>query len=109
MARSLVVEEGLQNELAVPSVPQTARDEIPTFWIAKNDIHEAIRSLRYDVPDPYKLLYDVTAIDERARTHRRSAIKGFHRGLPPLLLRTQRLCPPKSRAQRKRSDASYHH
>ncbi|HLH34508.1 MAG TPA: NADH-quinone oxidoreductase subunit C/D [Alloacidobacterium sp.] len=70
MARSLVVEEGLQNELAVPSVPQTARDEIPTFWIAKNDIHEAIRSLRYDVPDPYKLLYDVTAIDERARTHR---------------------------------------
>jgi len=29
-----------------------------------------IRSLRYDVPDPYKLLYDVTAIDERARTHR---------------------------------------
>jgi NADH-quinone oxidoreductase subunit C/D len=70
MARSLVVEEGLQNELAVPSVPQTARDEIPTFWIAKNDIHEAIRCLRFDVPDPYKLIYDVTAIDERARTHR---------------------------------------
>jgi NADH-quinone oxidoreductase subunit C/D len=70
MARSLVVEEGLQNELAVPSVPQTARDEIPTFWIAKNDIHDAVRSLRSDVPDPYKLLYDVTAIDERARTHR---------------------------------------
>lgn len=70
MARGLVVDEGLQSELAVPSVPQTARDEIPTFWIAKNDIHEAIRSLRQSVPDPYKLFYDVTAIDERARTHR---------------------------------------
>lgn len=70
MARSLVVEEGLQNELAVPSMPQAARDEIPTFWIAKHDIHEAIRSLRFDVPNPYKLLYDVTAIDERARAHR---------------------------------------
>jgi len=70
MARGLVVDEGLQSELAVPSVPQTARDEIPTYWIAKNDIHEAIRSLRQGVPDPYKLFYDVTAIDERARTHR---------------------------------------
>ena len=70
MARGLVVDEGLQSELAVPSVPQTARDEIPTYWIAKNDIHEAIRSLRQSVPDPYKLFYDVTAIDERARTHR---------------------------------------
>src|ERR1700757_7396 len=70
MARSLVVDEGLWSELLVPSVPQTAHDEIPTFWVAKNDIHEAIRSLRCNVPDPYKLLYDVTAIDERARTHR---------------------------------------
>src|SRR5215469_10904950 len=70
MVRSLVVDEGLQNELAVPSVPQSARDEIPTFWIAKNDIHEAVRSLRHSVPNPYKLLYDVTAIDERARTNR---------------------------------------
>ena len=70
MVRGLVVDEGLQNELLVPSVPQSARDEIPTFWIAKQDIHEAIRSLRHDVPDPYKLIYDVTAIDERARTNR---------------------------------------
>jgi len=75
MARGLIVDEGLQNELAVPSVPQTARDEIPTFWIAKHDIHEAVRSLRHDVPNPYKLLYDVTAIDDRARTHRDSQPK----------------------------------
>ncbi|QNI33467.1 NADH-quinone oxidoreductase subunit C/D [Alloacidobacterium dinghuense] len=70
MVRSLVADEGLQNELLVPSVPQSARDEIPTFWIAKQDIHEAVRSLRHSVPDPYKLFYDVTAIDERGRTHR---------------------------------------
>lgn len=75
MARGLVVDEGLQNELAVPSVPQTARDEIPTFWIAKHNIHDAVRSLRHDVPNPYKLLYDVTAIDDRARTHRDSQPK----------------------------------
>src|SRR5215469_3710221 len=81
MVRSLVVDEGLHNELAVPSVPQTARDEIPTFWIAKDDIHEAVRSLRHDVPDPYKLLYDVTAIDERARTHRDSQPKSDFTGV----------------------------
>ncbi|MGC1293718.1 MAG: NADH-quinone oxidoreductase subunit C, partial [Alloacidobacterium sp.] len=76
MVRGLVVDEGLQNELVVPSVPQAARDEIPTFWISKNDIHEAVRCLRHSVPDPYKLLYDVTAIDERSRTHRDSQPPG---------------------------------
>jgi NADH-quinone oxidoreductase subunit C/D len=70
MVPGLVVEEGLQNELVVPAVSQAARDQIPTFWIAKQDIHEAIRFLRHNVPNPYKLLYDVTAIDERARAHR---------------------------------------
>src|SRR5260370_39299857 len=70
MMRGLVVDEGLQNELGVKSVRQPVRDEIPTFWVSKNDIREAIRSLRSSVPEPYKMLYDITAIDERSRTHR---------------------------------------
>src|SRR6202022_2775931 len=70
MMRGLVVDEGSQNELGVTAVPQPVRDEIPTFWVSKNDIHEAIRSLRSSIPEPYKLLYDLTAIDERSRTHR---------------------------------------
>jgi NADH-quinone oxidoreductase subunit C/D len=51
-------------------VSQSARDEIPTFWVSKNDIHVAIRSLRSSIPEPYKMLYDLTAIDERGRMHR---------------------------------------
>src|SRR5258708_12200330 len=70
MMRALVVDEGLQNELGVTSAPQTVRDEIPTFWVSKNDIQSAIRSLRSSIPEPYKMLYDITAIDERSRTHR---------------------------------------
>src|SRR6266852_6206884 len=70
MMRALIVDEGLPNELGVTSAPQTVRDEIPTFWVSKNDIHEAIRSLRSSIPEPYKMLYDLTAIDERSRAHR---------------------------------------
>ncbi|HTF71619.1 MAG TPA: NADH-quinone oxidoreductase subunit C, partial [Edaphobacter sp.] len=70
MMRGLVVDDVLQNELGATSIRQIVRDEIPTFWVSKNDIHEAIRSLRSCIPEPYKMLYDLTAIDERGRMHR---------------------------------------
>src|ERR1700739_1330411 len=70
MTRRLVLEWELQNELGVTAAPQAVRDDIPTFWVSKSDIHEAIYSLRFSVPDPYTMMYDITAIDERGRTHR---------------------------------------
>src|SRR5271156_916429 len=70
MMSGLVVDQELQSELGVAATPQVVRDEIPTFWLPKNNIHEAIRSLRSGIPAPYKMLYDLTAIDERSRTHR---------------------------------------
>ena len=53
MMRSLVVDQELQNELGLTAVPQPVCDDIPTFWVSKNDIHEAIRSLRSSIPEPY--------------------------------------------------------
>ena len=70
MTRGLVLDQELQNELGVTAVPQAVRDDIPTFWVSKSDIHEAIRTLRFDVLDPYTMMYDVTAIDERGHLHR---------------------------------------
>jgi len=70
MARGLVLNQELQNELGLPGAPQAVRDDIPTFWVPKSDIHEAIHSLRSSIPDPYTMMYDLTAIDERGRTHR---------------------------------------
>src|SRR6201993_5100719 len=70
MMRSLVVDQELQNELGPTAVPQPVCDAVPTFWVSKTDIHEAIRSLHSDIPEPYRMFYDVTAIDERGRTHR---------------------------------------
>lgn len=69
MASGLVLEQELQHELSATAVPQPVRDEIPTFWISKDEIHPTIRSLRLSVPAPYTMLYDLTAIDERGRTH----------------------------------------
>ena len=70
MARGLVLNQELQNELGLPGAPQAVRDDIPTFWVPKSDIHEAIHLLRSSIPDPYTMMYDLTAIDERGRTHR---------------------------------------
>jgi NADH-quinone oxidoreductase subunit C/D len=49
---------------------QDARDHIPTFWVAKDRLHALLYHLKHEVPQPYKMLYDLTAIDERMRTHR---------------------------------------
>jgi NADH-quinone oxidoreductase subunit C/D len=70
MIRGLVLDQELQNELGLTAAPQVVRDDIPTFWVSKSDIHEAIHSLRSSIPDPYTMMYDLTAIDERGRTHR---------------------------------------
>jgi NADH-quinone oxidoreductase subunit C/D len=70
MTSGLILEQELQHELGATAVPQTVRDDIPTYWISKDEIHKAIRSLRYSVPQPYTMLFDLTAIDERGREHR---------------------------------------
>lgn len=49
---------------------QTTSDRIPTFWATRETVHGLLRSLKYDIDRPYKLLYDLTAIDERERRHR---------------------------------------
>ena len=49
---------------------QSARDGMPTFWVTKENIHDLLRYLKNEVPQPYRMLYDLTAIDERARKHR---------------------------------------
>ena len=49
---------------------QGTRDQIPTFWVPKDRIIEVLRYLKHDIPGPFAMLYDLTAIDERLRTHR---------------------------------------
>ena len=49
---------------------QPTRDDIPTLWCAKEKAPEMLRYLKQQVDRPYRMLYDLTAIDERWRTHR---------------------------------------
>lgn len=46
---------------------QTTKDNIPTFWINKEKVVEVLNYLKNEIDDPYKMLYDLTAIDERAK------------------------------------------
>jgi NADH-quinone oxidoreductase subunit C/D len=70
MASALVADYDLQQELGPNGTPQAVRDGIPTFWLSPGEIHETVRRLRHTVPQPFKMLYDLTAIDERGRRYR---------------------------------------
>jgi NADH-quinone oxidoreductase subunit C/D len=49
---------------------QFTADGIPTFWVARGRLHDALHHLKYGVERPYRMLYDLTAIDERVRERR---------------------------------------
>ena len=68
--RSLELDRQLEQEVGAVAVPQTTCDGVPTFWVSKQAIHTAVRLLHCEIPAPYRMFYDVTAIDERGRVHR---------------------------------------
>jgi NADH-quinone oxidoreductase subunit C/D len=61
----------LQNEFGAANIiPQAAQDGIATVWTPREKIREVLRHLKTGVSQPYRMLYDLTAIDERMRIHR---------------------------------------
>lgn len=51
-------------------VRQVTADGIPTVWVPAEQVHAVLAFLRDDVPQPFRMLYDLTAIDERQRQTR---------------------------------------
>jgi NADH-quinone oxidoreductase subunit C/D len=49
---------------------QATCDHIPTFWLDAGSIPNVARFVKTEVARPYRMLYDVTAIDERVRVNR---------------------------------------
>lgn len=47
-----------------------SRDGITTLWTSRDQVRGVLRFLKEQIPDPYGMLYDLTAIDERVRHHR---------------------------------------
>jgi NADH-quinone oxidoreductase subunit C/D len=57
-------------EVALVSEP--AHDKIPTAWVPAAKIQDVTQFLKSGIDEPYAMLYDLTAVDERTRVHRDS-------------------------------------
>jgi len=60
----------MSDRLGPGAVPQETHDPVPTFWVAKDRVPAVLRFLKDEIDRPYKMLYDLSAIDERMKTHR---------------------------------------
>ncbi len=49
---------------------QKTQDGLPTVYVPQEKIRDVLAYLKNEIPRPYKMLYDLTAIDERSRQHR---------------------------------------
>jgi NADH-quinone oxidoreductase subunit C/D len=49
---------------------QVTQDGTPTLWVSRDGVREVLRYLKDGAEPPFRMLYDLTAIDERVRTHR---------------------------------------
>ena len=49
---------------------QQTKDGLPTVYVPKEKIADVLSYLKNEVSKPYKMLYDLTAIDERTRQHK---------------------------------------
>ena len=54
----------------VEFVVQPTADEIPTVWVPAERAREIVGHLKSEAEETFPMLYDLTAIDERTRTHR---------------------------------------
>jgi len=70
MIQPAVVEELKRNFESVSFLVQETRDEFPTVWIPAESLGPVLSFLKEKINGPYRMLYDMTAVDERERTRR---------------------------------------
>jgi NADH-quinone oxidoreductase subunit C/D len=64
------IAEEIKDRLGPAAIAQETTDHIPTYWVSKDRVPTVLRFLKEEIEQPYKMLYDLTAIDERMRQHR---------------------------------------
>ena len=64
------IAQEMGSRLGPAAVGQDTRDRVPTFWAAKDRVPALLRFLKEEIDRPYRMLYDLSAIDERMRVHR---------------------------------------
>ncbi len=68
--QSGITEELKQHFSASIVTEQSTNDGIPTLWLRPNDAPSILRYLKEQIDQPYNMLFDLTAVDERKRTHK---------------------------------------
>lgn len=72
MTQNVSIIEDLQNRFGPTAlIQQQTKNNFPTLWIQKENLQKILRYLKEQVTGPYRMLYDLTALDERIRTNRR--------------------------------------
>ncbi len=68
---SISIVEELQQRFPTDAFTvQPTADAIPTVWVSLENLLPVLRYLKSETPQPYRMLYDLTAIDERTRSNR---------------------------------------
>jgi NADH-quinone oxidoreductase subunit C/D len=70
MITAPTITDEITERVGPAAVQQPTADHIPTIWVPADRVPGLLRFLKGEVDRPYRMLYDLTAIDERARTHR---------------------------------------
>lgn len=55
---------------------QPTKDDIPTVWVKSDGLRSILGYLKKEAAGPFRMLYDLTAVDERLRTHREGLPEG---------------------------------
>lgn len=65
-----ILEELRQAVPGVDLLEQATCDSVPTVWVGQEHVKRLLGHLKNEIKQPYRMLYDLCAIDERARRTR---------------------------------------
>jgi len=69
----------INSEISLNSVTAVENivDDIPSFWLAKEQLVALMQVLRYELIKPFDFCFDITAIDESERNHKAAHVNDF--------------------------------
>ena len=71
MVENITLEEEIDQKLRDKIIyQQDTKDDFQTIWVEKDSIVSALNYLKDEIANPYRMLYDLTAIDERSNNKR---------------------------------------
>ncbi|MEJ2105353.1 MAG: NADH-quinone oxidoreductase subunit C [Ignavibacteriaceae bacterium] len=71
MVDNITVGEEINQQLGDKIIyQQKTKDDFPTIWVERDSIVSTLNHLKNEIDNPYRMLYDLTVIDERSNNKR---------------------------------------